>query len=69
MKKYEEPLLYKNGIGQYDLHDNLIREFTCKYECIKELKISDKTLAKALEKNIQYNGSFFKEIGSKIKYV
>ena len=68
-EKYGQPLLYKNGIGQYDLHDNLIREFTCKYECIKELKISDKTLAKALEKNIQYNGSFFKEIGSKIKYV
>ena len=68
-QKYGQPLLYKNGIGQYDLHDNLIREFTCKYECIKELKISDKTLAKALEKNIQYNGSFFKEIGTKIKYV
>jgi hypothetical protein len=25
------PLLYKNGLGQYDLSNNLIREFSCKY--------------------------------------
>ena len=29
--------------------------------------MSDRTLAKALEKNISYNGFFFKEIGSKLK--
>jgi hypothetical protein len=73
-EKFEEkingsPLLYKNGIGQYDSQQNLIREFSCKYDCIKTLLMSDKTLAKALTKNISYNGFYFKEIGSKLKCV
>jgi hypothetical protein len=70
-EKFEEensvPLLYKNGVGQFDLQDNLIREFSCKYDCIKSLSMSDKTLAKALNKNIPYNGFYFKELGSKLK--
>jgi phage anti-repressor protein len=63
------PLLYKNGVGQYDLQNNLIREFSCKYDCLKTLLMSDKTLAKALNKNVPYNGFYFKEIGSKLKCV
>ena len=63
------PLLYKNGVGQYDLQNNVIREFACKYDCIKTLLMSDKTLSKALNKNIPYNGFYFKEIGSKLKCV
>ena len=62
-----EPILYKNGLGQYNADNNLIREFICKYDCIKQLKISDKTLAKAIDKNILYNGSYFKELNSKLK--
>ena len=65
-EKNGEPLLYKNGVGQYDLQNNLVREFSCKYDCIKKLNMSDKTLAKSLEKNIAYNGFYFKEIGSKL---
>ena len=72
-EKFEEinkkPLLYKNGIGQYDISGNLIKEFICKYDCIKQLNISDKTLTKALEKKIPYNGFYFKEIGSKLKVI
>jgi hypothetical protein len=64
--KHGTPILYKNGIGQYDLESNLVKEFTCKYDCIKILSISDKTLTKALEKNLPYNGHFFKELGSKL---
>jgi prophage antirepressor-like protein len=64
-----QPLLYKNGVGQYDLQNNLIREFSCKYDCLKTLLMSDKTLAKALNKNVPYNGTYFKEIGSKLKCV
>jgi hypothetical protein len=60
------PLLYKNGVGQYDINNNLIREFICKYDCIRSLSISDKTLTKALEKNIMYNGYYYKMIGSKL---
>jgi hypothetical protein len=63
------PLLYKNGIGQFDLENKLIREFSCKYDCIKILKMSDKTLAKALEKNIPYNNYYFKYIGNKLQCI
>jgi hypothetical protein len=65
-EKNGPPLLYKNGIGQYDINNNLVKEFSCKYECIKELKISDKTLAKALINNITYNNFYYKELGSKL---
>jgi hypothetical protein len=65
--KYGEPLLYVSGVGQYDSNNNLIREFSCKYDCIRSLAMSDKTLAKALNNDIMYNGCYFKEIGSKNK--
>lgn len=65
--KYGTPLLYKNGLGQYDLENNLVKEFGCKYDCIKQLKMSYKTLAKALENNTPYNGYYYKDLGSKLK--
>ena len=63
----ECPLLYRNGVGQYDAQGNLVRVHACKYDCIRTLKISDKTLFKALSKNAIYNGFYFKEIGEKLK--
>ena len=63
----ECPLLYRNGIGQYDAQGKLVRVHACKYDCIRTLKMSDKTLAKALSKNVEYNGFYFKEIGEKLK--
>jgi hypothetical protein len=65
---YGKPILYKNGIGQFDTNDNLIEEFVCKYDCIKKLKMGDKTLAKVLSENIPYNGFYFKELGSKLNH-
>ena len=59
-------LLYKNGIGQYDLTQQLVREFGCKYDCIRELKMSDKTLAKSLSNNIPFNKYYYKELGCKL---
>ena len=64
--KYGKPILYKNGIGQYDTDNNLLSEFICKYDCIKELKISDKTLNKALKNNVMYNNYYYKELGEKL---
>jgi hypothetical protein len=68
--KFEEkngsPLLYKNGVGQFDLNGNMTNEYSCKYDCIKELKMSDKTLAKCINKSITYNGFYYKEIGEKL---
>ena len=60
------PILYKDGVGQFDLSNNLIQEFICKYDCIKKLKISDKTLAKTLDKEIPYNGHYFRRLSEKI---
>lgn len=62
-----KPLLYKNGVHQCDLQNVVVREFECKYDCLKALLMSDKTLTKALTKGIQYNGHIFKEAGSKLK--
>jgi prophage antirepressor-like protein len=67
--KNGEPLLYKNGIGQYDLNNNLIKEFSCKYDCIRDLKMSDKTLAKSLQNNIPYNNYYYRELGAKLSVI
>jgi prophage antirepressor-like protein len=66
-KNNGEPLLYKDGVGQYDNENNLIKEYVCKYDCIKQLQISDKTLTKALTNNIMYKNNYFKHLGSKVK--
>ncbi len=60
------PLLYKNGVGQFDLSGNMVQEFLCKYDCLRTLKMSDKTLSKALENKTPYNGFLYKELGSKL---
>jgi hypothetical protein len=64
--KYGKPILYKNGIGQYDINNNLLLEFVCKNECSRELKISDKTLNKSLKNNIMYNNYYYRELGKKL---
>jgi hypothetical protein len=66
IEKNGEPILYKAGVGQFDANNHLVREFVCKYDCIKQLKISDKTLAKTLDKNIQYNHHYFRSLGEKL---
>ena len=65
-EKIGEILLYKNGVGQYDLQQKIVKEFACKYECIKSLAMSDKTLAKVLDKNLTYNDFYYKSHGSKL---
>ncbi len=65
-EKNGQPLLYKNGIGQFDLNQQLVREFLCKYDCIRELKMSDKTLTKSLLNCIPYNNCYYKELEPKL---
>jgi len=67
--KYGVPVLYKNGVGQYDCNNNLINEFECKLYCSKILKIGDKSLTKALNNNIMYNNCYYKYLGNKYKMV
>lgn len=65
----QKPLLYKDGVGQFDAQNNLLQEFSCKYDCIKALRMSDKTLAKALDKNVAYNGVYYKSLGAKTQCI
>lgn len=64
--KHGECMLYKDGIGQYDSKNILIREFTCKYDCMTQLKISQKSMAKVLDKGVMYDKCFYKSLGSKM---
>jgi hypothetical protein len=64
----EKLLLFKDGVGQFDAAEgNLVREYICKYDCITTEKISDKTLAKMLDKDVAYNGFYYKRLGSRLK--
>ena len=64
-----KPLLYKNGVHQCDLQNVVVREFECKYDCLKALSMSDKTLTQALTIGIKYTVHIFKEAGSKLKCI
>lgn len=66
-KNKGEPILYKNRIGQYDLNNKLIKEFVSKFDCERKLGISDKSMNKALEKNIAYSNNYFKRLPEKTK--
>lgn len=68
-QQHGEPVLYKDGIGQYAEDNQLVKEFVCKYDCIKQLKMSDKTLNKALDNTVLYSGFYFKRIGIKLKVI
>jgi phage anti-repressor protein len=61
-----ECILYKDGVGQFDKNNTLIREFICKDDCVKKISISQKSLAKVLDKNVTYDNYYFKSLGSKV---
>ena len=65
-KHGKEPLLYKNGFGIFDSSGKMVREYACRYDCIRLEKISDKTIAKAIEKNVPYKEMHFRELGEKV---
>ena len=64
--KYKIPILYKNGIGKFDINNNLIKEFVCKEDTRVKEMISNKTLTKALESNKLYNNFYYTFIGEKL---
>jgi len=45
---------------------NKSKNFTCKYDCIRGVKISDKTLSRVLDTPVYYNGFQYKTLGSKL---
>jgi hypothetical protein len=68
-KNNGEPLLFKDGVGQYNIENQLVREFVCKQDCIKQLQISDKTLTKSLHNNLPYNNFYYRSIGNRVKCI
>lgn len=68
-KHGKEPLLYKNGFGVFDSSGKLIREYGSRYDCIRFEKISDRTIAKTIEKNIPYKNLLFGNIGDKLSFL
>jgi len=66
VEEHGECILYKDGIGQYDSNNKIIREFTCKYDCMTQLKISQKSMAKVLDKDLMYDKCYYKSLGEKL---
>ena len=67
-KHGKEPLLYKNGFGTFDSSGKMVREYACRYDCIRFEKISDRTIAKAIEKNVPYKDMYFRDLGEKLSF-
>ena len=68
-KHGKEPLLYKNGFGIFDSSGKMVREYACRYDCIRLEKISDRTIAKAIEKNVPYKDMYFRDLGEKVYFL
>jgi hypothetical protein len=58
-------ILYHDGIGRYDRENRLIDVFTSKHDCVTRSGISQKSLAKVLDKPLQYKEWYFKSLGEK----
>ena len=65
-KKHATILLYHDGIGQYDTNHTLLTEFASKFDCTARARISQKSLAKVLDKPILYKDYYFKSLGEKL---
>jgi hypothetical protein len=59
-------LLYRDGIGRFDMEGTLLEEFTSKYDCVASGAIGQKLLDKSLDKELSYNGMYFRYIPSKL---
>ena len=59
-------LLYHDGIGQYDANHTLLTEFASKFDCTARAGISQKSLAKVLDRNLMYHEFYFKSLGEKL---
>jgi hypothetical protein len=59
-------VLYHDGIGQYDVNHTLLTEFASKFDCTARAGISQKSLAKVLDKNLMYHEFYFKSLGEKL---
>lgn len=68
-EKYGKPLLYKNGVGQFDINDNLIKDFASKQDCFRKVNISRLLLDNLIKEQNRLNGFIYKYIGKKSKVI
>ena len=60
-------VLYKmNGVGQYNIHGQLLKEFRSKQDCQQQVNIGNKSLCKALETEKACNGYIYKYLSDKV---
>jgi phage anti-repressor protein len=64
--RHKNVLLYHDGIGQFDANHTLLAEFSSKFDCTARACISQKSLAKVLDKPLQYKEYYFKSLGEKL---
>ena len=65
--KSDNIVLYKkNGIGQFSINGDLLKEFRSKHECQTLLKIGNKSLCKALETGKAFNNNIYKYLQDKV---
>ena len=60
-----DTVLYQDGIGQYK-DDILVTEFISRHDCVTKAGISQKSLAKVLDKDLKYKDYYFKSLGEKL---
>ena len=66
--RYGNPILYKNGVGQFDTNGIMTREFTCKFDFSRgDFRIAEKTIERCLRDNSTFNNYFYRHIGSKLR--
>lgn len=58
-------VLYVDGIGQYNGEQQLLREFVCKYDCVQQIGISDRTLNRSIETQNPYHNFYYRRLGKK----
>lgn len=62
----KEIVLYKNeGVGVYNLENELIREFRSKHDCTSNTKIGSKSIRKALNSGESYDEFYYKYLYNK----
>jgi len=60
-------MIIKSGVGEFDKDGNLIKEYVCKFDVIKNVRMSDNTLNKIIDKDLPYsNNYYYKSLGMKL---
>jgi len=64
-----KPILYKDGIGKYDLDNNLVQTFVSKMDCYTNDSLGNKSLTKALSTGKPYNGFYYRNMNEKLSMI